>query len=89
MGGVYLFYMVEKILKIMILRKKMNGIVKEIKRSKSQMGLGLESIGYVKTHETSVEPSVEMRVHIDNKVLVSNKTFCPNFEINVQCTNCS
>ncbi len=83
MGGVYLFYLVEKILKLMILRKK-------VKRSHSMLvvekscGEGgadvgqrpiLESIGYVKTHETAVEPNVEMRIHIDNKVLVSEILF--------------
>jgi hypothetical protein len=29
-----------------------------------------ESIGYLKTHEPNVEPSVEMRVHLNERALV-------------------
>ena len=32
----------------------------------------LESIAYVKTHESTVEPNVEMRVHIKDTVLQNN-----------------
>lgn len=32
-----------------------------------------ESIGYLKTHEPNVEPSVEMRVHLNEGVLVKLK----------------
>lgn len=30
----------------------------------------LESIGYLKTHEQSVDPNVEMRVHISTEAIV-------------------
>ncbi len=78
MCGVYLFYLVERILKIMILRKKMkrsNSLVAQKRCNDGgdeirQLPI-LESIGYIKTHETPVDPNVEMRMHIDDKVMVS------------------
>lgn len=69
MGGVYLFYLVEKIMKIMILRKKALKRNSSLKMLKAENPKILESIGYLKTHEQSVEPSVEMRVHISTEVI--------------------
>lgn len=63
MGGVYLFYLVEKILKLMILRKKIKRSNSRLKCSDRDPSKILESIGYVKTHETRLEPNVEMRTH--------------------------
>jgi zinc transporter ZupT len=64
MGGVYLFYVVEKILKLFILKKNMQR--KKPKRDVSQDAFdSLESYGYVKTHEQNVEPNVEMRTKLN------------------------
>jgi len=72
MSGVYLFYLVEKILKIMILRKKIKKSSSKTANSDNSKPAILESIGFVKTHDATVEPNVEMRVHLNEKILMQN-----------------
>lgn len=81
MAGVYLFYIVEKILKLLILRKKIKRSASQTKQLQDEnQNQILESIGYVKTHEKILEPNVEMRMHLNDKVLAYNIT--KNSQIN-------
>lgn len=67
MGGVYLFYVVEKILKLLILKRNLQR--KKTKRDTSVSAFdSLEPYGYVKTHEQQVEPNVEMRTRLNMPV---------------------
>jgi zinc transporter ZupT len=69
MTGVYLFYIVEKVLKIMIHVKKVKrSISKKNTKDSNETNsnpLMLESIGYLKTQESEVEQQVYERVHIN------------------------
>ena len=70
MCGVYLFYLVEKIIKIMILRKKLMKKRASVssKSFSAENPQILETIGYFKRHEQDVEPNIELRVHLSDQV---------------------
>lgn len=77
MGGVYLFFIVETVLKLMILRRKTLKNSTTTPRDKSNNNANtienpevLESIGYLKTYEQTVDPNVEMRTRLNDDVLV-------------------
>jgi zinc transporter ZupT len=71
MGGVYLFFVVEKFLKIMLAKKKFEknkNKNKKVLRKRSSNDM-LENIGYFKPNEQPAQPNVEMRTRISETTL--------------------
>ncbi|CAF0912329.1 unnamed protein product [Brachionus calyciflorus] len=69
MFGIYLFYLVEKFMNIMIQRRN-HARTKQIE---SDNPIILESIGYLKTHDAKLDPNVEMRIHLSQEALAKSR----------------
>lgn len=80
MFGIYLFYLVEKFMKLMIQRRntlKKNSYSLKKPRNKStenENPVILESIGYLKAHDAKLDPNVEMRMHLSEEALANSRS---------------
>ncbi|RNA27103.1 zinc transporter ZIP14 isoform X1 [Brachionus plicatilis] len=76
MFGIYLFYLVEKFMKIMFqrrntLKKNSYSIKQSRNKSDKENPVILESIGYLKTHDPKHDPNIEMRHHLSQEALAN------------------